>query len=365
MFAPSRAIPSSRARNRLPRLVRRRGPRNAPRADGVGEGRRAQTEMRQEQHPVAARRHGFGLGDQGRVVDAGVERPEPLDRGRRRRQPAEDIIERPVDLDDALVEPVPAERRVGQRRSLTKLSASAVPRLSSSTPGRSAPGADQAADMVVAADADHAVRRQAGRPATSRARRPSAVPLASSGGRSAAGIPAASSSGDRPDPLRQVEQQRARREAVVGRPLARQPPGEIAADVEPAAGAAANISGSWRLSHSSLSRLKVGSAHRPVIPCSRSKPIADSSHSSSPVVRVSYQARPGQRPPSPPSSTPASPMLPPPPCGSPADRAAGATPRSMREHDLPQLFRIELAAVRPEQSDRRRSAALATTVPSR
>jgi hypothetical protein len=88
--------------------------------------------------------------------------------------------------------------------------------------------------------------------------------------------------------------------------------------------AAASASGPLARSQSSFGRVKVGSGQSPVTACSRSRPTARSSHASSPVVRLSYQAITGPTgEPARSSSTPASPM---PPTATETIRPGRATP---------------------------------------
>ena len=100
----------------------------------------------------------------------------------------------------------------------------------------------------------------------------------------------------------------------------------------------------------------MGSAHSPVIRCSRSKPIVDRSQSNSPVVRVSYQAMIGVSGWLVFSEQHAG-------LADAGDRDAAdclgvghlrRDPPQHREHHLPQAFRVELGAIGPEDPDWRR-----------
>ena len=201
---------------------------------GVGVWRRAQAQLRQESRTKAAGRGGRGLFDQGRVVGAARQLPlEPVDRGTCREQAADHVPDRRVDHDHALRKAGAAQRRVAPGRGDAhelRFGGSGGAEQNAGTHGI---GGERPDHVVVAADRDHAVARQTG------------------GGRGfrahGAQAPAARHQRrhqrrrdlhrlqhlGRPGERGDVEREGPGREAVVGRHLAAQAPGEIVGDVQP------------------------------------------------------------------------------------------------------------------------------------
>ena len=369
MLAPSRAIPSSTARNMLaaagrwptgPETRRARSGREraaSPGGDGAGTARR-----RCPRAPLRPRRSASR--GRHRHRGSGTTRPRlPRSAVRRRRS-------RAVASTSMTPWLKPSQPSAGSvsGASLIRLSASAVPRLSSSTPGAIGAGGDQAADMVVPADAHDAVRRQAGSGGHLGQRaRPRPVPLASSGGSRALGIPARLQQ----RPVAQTRcsrssMQRARREAVVGRALAAQPPGEIVADVQPVPGGGERL-GRMALEPHQLEQaegrvgaqsgdpvqpLEADRGQEPVQLAGGARVVPGDDRAPAVGRRRRAARRPRRR-------------WRPRRCGSPWGRApAAVTRRSTASTDLPETLRVELGAVGPRSRIGVGSAALATTVPS-
>ena len=200
----------------------------------VGVRRRAQAQLRQEARTEAAGRRRRGLVDQRRVVGAARHRaPEPVHGGTRGRQAADHEPDRLVDHDHALRVAGAAQRRVARGRGEAhqlRLGGAGGAEQDARPHGI---GRERADDVVVAADRDDAIARQAGRGGGIGANR-AQPPAACQERRHQRDVDLHGAQHlVRPVERGDVEREGATGEAVIGRHLAAQPPGEVIGDVQP------------------------------------------------------------------------------------------------------------------------------------